>query len=215
MGSLLDKIKRNRENAFEKLADILPGYKGYKEKEMRREADRILRENLVRRLNEQWNKLPDIQKKLISKGKIGYLDDVETIVNRMQTFIDKVKGGAAGYGGLFDAIRVKETELDALYDFDLALLQKVDDLKSAVANLRDAVNSGSPSLDDAISKLQELTSALNDLWDRRNEVFLGEAGKEVGSEAVPAKQSEESGGEVDDLTGAETSAGTVEDKSEE
>jgi len=214
MGSLLDKIKKNRENALEKLADVLPGYKGYKEKEMRREADRILRENLVRRLNEQWNKLPDIQKKLISKGKIGYLDDVETIVNRMQTFIDKVKGGAAGYGGLFDAIRVKEAELDALYDFDLALLQKVDDLKSAVANLRDAVNSGSPSLDDAISKLQELTSSLNDLWERRNEVVLGEAGEEVGAESAPAKQSEESGGEVDDLTGAETSAGTVEEKSE-
>ncbi len=214
MGSLLDKIKKNRENALEKLADVLPGYKGYKEKEMRREADRILRENLVRRLSEQWNKLPDIQKKLISKGKITYLDDVETIVNRLQTFIDKVKGGAAGYGGLFDAIRVKEAELDALYDFDLALLQKVDDLKAAVANLRDAVNSGSPSLDDAISKLQDLTSALNDLWDRRNEVFLGEAGKEVGSDVAAPEPPEESGGETDELTGAETSAGTDQDKSE-
>ncbi len=214
MGSLLDKIKGSRENSFEKLADMLPGYKGYKEKEMRREADRILRENLVRRLSEQWNKLPDIQKKLISKGKITYLDDVETIVNRLQTFIDKVKGGAAGYSGLFDAIRVRETELDALYDFDLALLQKVEDLKTAVAQLRDAISSGSPSLDDAVSKLQDLTSALNDLWDRRNEVFLGNAGKEVGSETPAGEANETSGGAVDELTGAEASADAGEPQEE-
>ncbi len=189
-GKLLDEIKKRRENALEKLADMLPGYKGYKEKEMRREADRLLRQTLVRRLEEQWQKLPDLEKRMLSRGKISHLDDVETVVNRLQTFIDKVKGATTGYGGLFDAVRVKEKELDALYNFDLELLKKVDALKSAMAQLQVAIEKGTPGLDDAIRQLQDMTAGLNNLWDRREEVFLGEAGEEIGAEQAPKEDVE-------------------------
>ncbi len=201
-GKLLDEIKKRRENTLEELADIIPGYKGYKEKEMRREADRLLRQTLVRRLEEQWRRLPDLEKKMLSKGKISYLDEAETVVNRLQTLVDKVKGATTGYGGLFDAVRVKEKELDSLYDFDLGLLKRVGDLKAAMARLQEAIEKGTPSLDKAIEQLQDMTAGLNDLWDRREEVILGEAGEEIGagqtpvegmSTAAPAKKSTEEG----------------------
>jgi DNA repair ATPase RecN len=189
-GKLLDEIRRQRENALEKLADIMPGYKGYKEKEMRREADRLLRQTLVRRLEEQWRRLPDLEKKMLSRGKISYLDEAETVVNRLQTLIDKVKGATTGYSGLFDAMRVKERELDSLYDFDLALLKRVDDLKAAMAQLQEAIERGSPSLEEAIERLQDMTSGLNNLWDRREEVILGRAGEEIGAEPPPERETE-------------------------
>ncbi len=190
-GKLLDEIKKRRENTLEKLADIMPGYKGYKEKEMRREADRLLRQTLVRRLEEQWRRLPDLQKRMISRGKISYLDDAETVVNRLQTFIDKVKGATTGYGGLFDAVRVQEKELDALYNFDLEILKKVDDLKKAMAQLQSAIDSGTPNIDEAIRQLQDMTAGLNNLWNRREEVFLGKGGEEIGAEQAPAEAAAE------------------------
>ncbi len=187
-GKLLDEIKRRRENTLEELADIIPGYKGYKEKEMRREADRLLRQTLVRRLEEQWQHLPDLEKKMLSRGKISYLDEVETVVNRLQTLVDKVKGATTGYSGLFDAVRVKEKELDALYDFDLGLLKRVGDLKAAMAQLQEAIEKGTPGLDKAIEQLQDMTAGLNNLWDRREEVILGEAGEEIGAEQAPVEE---------------------------
>ncbi len=42
-----------RKNFFEVLGAFVPGYKGYSEKEMRRESDRILRDAIVSRLQDK------------------------------------------------------------------------------------------------------------------------------------------------------------------
>ena len=83
MTDLYEQIKGDR-GRIESFVGKIPGYKGYKEKEMRREADKMLREALARRLEEQWRRLPDIQKQLLSGGQIQWLDDIEgaTIASR-------------------------------------------------------------------------------------------------------------------------------------
>jgi len=59
---------------LEQLVAKIPGYKGYKEKEMRREADKLLRAHLARQFEEQRRRNPDMQKQLISSGQVGLLD---------------------------------------------------------------------------------------------------------------------------------------------
>ena len=44
---------------------------------------------------------------------------------RLQTLIDKVKTAAQGYAGFFDAVKVKEDELDTLYELDNNMMLKV------------------------------------------------------------------------------------------
>lgn len=39
-------------NALERVMGVIPGYHGYKEKEIRREADKLLRIHLARRFEE-------------------------------------------------------------------------------------------------------------------------------------------------------------------
>src|SRR5512136_415463 len=117
MSDLLDRISKTR-GGLEKLADSIPGYKGYKEKEMRREADSLLRETLARKYEEQWLRLNGVQKRLLASGGIEYLDDVESAANKLRGFIDKLKTAAMGYSGFFDAVKVKEDALDKLYEFD-------------------------------------------------------------------------------------------------
>ncbi|MEM4717475.1 MAG: hypothetical protein QXE81_01790, partial [Desulfurococcaceae archaeon] len=55
---------------YEKLLMIFPGYRGYKEKELIRETDKIVREQLYRRLKNVINVLRDIQVDLSSRNKI-------------------------------------------------------------------------------------------------------------------------------------------------
>ena len=97
MSDLLSKVSGGL-GGLEKLVAGIPGYKGYKEKEMRREADRILRETLARKYEDQWARLSGVQKRLMSAGGIEYLDDVEGAASKLRGFIDKLKTAAMGYG---------------------------------------------------------------------------------------------------------------------
>lgn len=171
MTDLYEQIKGDR-GRIESFAGKFPGYKGYKEKEMRRAADKLLREALARRLEEQWRRLPDFQKQLLSAGQIQWLDDIEGATMKLQTFIDRLKTATYGYAGFFDAVRVKEDELDQLYNFDMALDEQVSEITAAVDALASAVMS-KEGIGEAIGQLNSAAMTANETLSRRKDVITG------------------------------------------
>lgn len=171
MTDLFEQIQGDR-GRIESFIGKIPGYKGYKEKEMRREADSLLRQALARRLEEQWRRLPDIQKQLLSNAQIQWLDDVEGATMKLQTFIDRLKTATYGYAGFFDAVRVKEDELDQLYDFDMALGDQVDEIADAVDALASAAMS-KEGIGEAVARLNSAAAAANETFNRRKDVITG------------------------------------------
>jgi uncharacterized protein YoxC len=126
---------------LEKLMAKIPGFKGYKQKEMRREADKILRMEVAAKMDEQRKRVADVQMQLITSGQIEWLDDLERAVMKMQGLIDRIRTASYGYAGLFDAVKVKEDQLDALYDFDNHMLDSVAEVAAAVDKVTSAVTS--------------------------------------------------------------------------
>jgi hypothetical protein len=171
MTDLYEQIKGDR-GRIESFLGKIPGYKGYKEKEMRREADKLLRDTLARRLQEQWRRLPDIQKQLLSSAQIQWLDDIEGATMKLQLFIDRLKTATYGYAGFFDAVRVKEDELDQLYNFDLALGDQVDEITAAVDALSSAAMS-KEGIGEAIARLNSAAVMANETFGRRQDVITG------------------------------------------
>jgi hypothetical protein len=166
---LYEQIKGDR-GRIESFLGNIPGYKGYKEKEMRREADKLLRDALARRLEEQWRRLPDIQKQLLSGGQIQWLDDIEGAIMKLQTLIDRIKTATYGYAGFFDAVRVKEDELDQLYNFDIALNEEVGKITAAIDQLNAAVTSRE-EISAAIGQLNTVVTAVNETFSQRKDVL--------------------------------------------
>jgi hypothetical protein len=157
--------------ALEKLAGKIPGYHGYKEKEMRREADKLLRLHLSERFQEQRGKLSNVQNSLASEGKLEDMGLLERVMLQLQLLIDRLKVAEYGYAGLFDAVRVKEEHLDALYLYDSALTVSVDQLadkmdKLAIAAMTEEEIRSVAS--DTLLLLQELNTTL----DRRKDAML-------------------------------------------
>ena len=169
MSDLLNKISGAR-GGLEKLVSSIPGYKGYKEKEMRREADRILRETLARKYEEQWSRLNGVQKRLLAAGGIEYMDDVEGAATKLRGFIDKLKTAAMGYGGLFDAVRVKEAELDKLYAFDESLADGVTQISGTIDAL-DAAIAANQGVSEAIDRFDDQCRYLVTTFEKRREVL--------------------------------------------
>ena len=156
---------------LEQLAAKVPGYKGYKEKEMRREADKLLREQLARQFEEQRRRIPDLQKQLISSGQFGFLDDLESGGMKLQYLIDRLKTASYGYAGFFDAVKVKEEQLDALYDFDNALMDEVPRVAAGINKVSEAL-AAKEGTAEAITDLVNTIQSINDTFSKRQDVIL-------------------------------------------
>jgi hypothetical protein len=169
MSDLLSKVSQTR-GGLEKLVGSIPGYKGYKEKEMRREADRILRETLARKYEEQWSRLNGVQKRLLVAGGIEYMDDVEGAATKLRGFIDKLKTAAMGYGGIFSAVKVKEAELDKLYQFDNALADGILQISGTIDAI-DAAVAAKQGVPEAISHFDDQCRYLVTTFEQRKEVL--------------------------------------------
>lgn len=156
---------------FRQLQARLPGFKGYLAKEARREADKMLRTDLGRRLDRQRSRLQQLGTKLAKKGEMDAVTSLEQVRMRLQTASDKIKTASYGYAGFFDAATVNEKELDALYDFDNSLMNEVEAIGTAVTTLTTA-DAGQP-FDDALAAVGSGIEDLNAAWIKRQDVVTG------------------------------------------
>lgn len=156
---------------FKKILSKVPGFSGYVERQNRRDADKLLRETIADRFEEQWQRVSQLQREFISEGAIEYVDDIEAAAIKLRTFADRVRRAARGYSGLFDAIKINEEELLKLYQYDVAMLDLVDEVNRAVDHIAESV--GTDGLKAAIRNLQSVTEQCVVTFDRRKEVITG------------------------------------------
>jgi hypothetical protein len=166
---MYDKIQ-SMQGGLEDLIRKVPGFKGYLEKEDRREADKLLREQIVRAFEAQENQLNQYEKRLVDAGGLAYMEKVQSVNSKMRTFIDRVETAPRGYAGLFDAIKVKEAELARLYAFDNALLDFEGRFAEAIEAFGAAVDA-SEGIEGAIRTLDELMAEANETFKQRVDVL--------------------------------------------
>ena len=165
---------QSSKSGLEQLASKIPGYSGYKEKETRREADKLLRKHLTDQLDAERRRLADIQRQMLDSGGLLMLDDVERAVTKVQKLADMVRTASYGYAGLFDAVKVKEAQLDTLYQFDSQMLERVTAIKTAVDALAAAQDSGG-DVKAAIKGVVTAAEDANARWRERENAITGAA----------------------------------------
>ena len=138
-GNLTDQLKNDR-GGFSKLLSHVPGFHGYMEKETRRDADKLIRNTLATKLEQQLGRINGLQSDLVDGGGLDFVDDVEGASVKLRTFVDRVKTAPRGYAGLFDPVHVREEQLDQLYTFDSQLFGEVDRVSSAIDGVYSAMN---------------------------------------------------------------------------
>jgi len=169
-GDLLDTVTEAL-GGLEALVAKIPGYKGYKEKELRREADKLLRMQVASKLDDQRKRLSELQVQLVNQGQIQFVDDVDRAGMKLQHLIDRIRTASYGYAGLFDAVRVKEEELDALYEFDSEMLDFVDEIASDVDQVSSAI-AAREGVDEAVEDLVGVVAEANQTFSHRQEAIL-------------------------------------------
>ncbi|MER2599474.1 MAG: hypothetical protein ABTQ73_08140 [Caldilineales bacterium] len=183
LDSLIGKAKQQM-GGVEGFFAGLPGVKGYKEKEQRREADKTVRLLVARKLDDQKIRLSNLQMDVINSGQLGLLDDMERAATRLQTLIDRIRTASYGYAPLFDDARVKEAELEQLAKFDEAMFKDVESIETILNAMQSLA--GHPDSDwmEAIRGLNTALATLNTEFGHRSEVIL----QTVPTDLVPSEE---------------------------
>ncbi len=170
MSDFFDRVV-GEQDFFKKILGKIPGFKGYFERGNRRDADKLLRESIALAFETLYARISTVQTQLISEGEISYIDDLESAAIKLRQFIDRVKTASYGYAGLFDAIKIKEDELDSVYQYDYALLMSEDEVSRAIDNVEQSI--GTEGLSAAIRNLTSLAQGCVDAFNKRSEAMKG------------------------------------------
>jgi hypothetical protein len=160
------------QDPLKKLVSFIPGFGGYIERENRRAADKLLRDTVARRFEEQYKRLSAMQVDLIAQGNIEYVDDLEKAAIKLRTFTDKIRNATYGYSGLFDAIKINQDELNKIYTFDGAFFDIADQVKNALDTL-EASSQALEGLPAVIRNIIALARQAVDTFEQRYEMFNG------------------------------------------
>jgi len=172
MDEFFEKIK-SQQDPFRRLAAVIPGFKGYIERQNRRDADKVLRDTVARRFDEQWQRASQIQVDMVSSGLIQYVDDMEKASLKLRTFIDKISTAPRGYSGLFDAVKINEAELEAIYQYDAAFFDLAEQVGRALDHVEASLGDEA-ALPAAIRNVSSLARMAVETYHRRTEVVTGD-----------------------------------------
>ena len=95
-----------RKNIFDRIGSLIPGYKGYSEREGRRNTDKVLREEISKKMYE-------IEKKI-------------------NTLNSKIKYSPQGSTGFFSDEEIKEDELLKVYEIDLDIFNLINQIAQKI-----------------------------------------------------------------------------------
>lgn len=154
---------------IESILRIIPGFRGYLEKEYRRESDYLARKWIADRLQTSKRGLDDCMQQLVSAGEIDLLPEFERLRSRLDRVISRVRGEVRGYSAFFEFAKVNEELLDDVYDYDASLMSDADKLGERLEKLAD---SGEPRASD-VREYLDVVDDLERRFEQRGEMLNG------------------------------------------
>jgi len=119
-------------NILDKIGSLIPGYKGYVERDGRRNCDKQLRSILSSKLFECENILVNRINEAITDSNKSLMREIETCRKSINTTQSKVNYAPYAESGFFSEQQITEDELMNIYHFDLDMAEVVDEIKEIV-----------------------------------------------------------------------------------
>ena len=169
-----DKMKSDM-SLTERIALYIPGYRGYREKNLRREQDRAVRNELSRAIQGTKADLATIQRELVSQPNL--MLDVERIRTKVDRYDVDVRKAVNGYSAFHDAVKILEDDLDRLVKWDAELIDDIQLMRQATSDLLKSVDDA----DEVKAEIRNLERGIDGLIEaylQRESVMRGFENKE-------------------------------------
>jgi len=166
---------------IDRMLDSIPGYGGYRDKERRRDSDRVIRENLALEYGQLADRLGRLATTLADERKIMAIPVVDKPYKRLTSFIDRVRTASYGYAPLFSETAVDADALDQVALFDRSLADQKTTLTEQIGALEKA-DPDEAAFKSLASEIVTTVDGLHERFDKRHEVI--HAGKPLPTKDV-------------------------------
>ncbi|AEK72279.1 hypothetical protein GQS_01885 [Thermococcus sp. 4557] len=145
----------------EKLELVIPGFHGYKKKEMIREDDRLVRGKVADILAQARREMERAIQRcaMVNCAQLMALD---TMRKKLMALESRVRHAEAGYRGYFDRVKFKEEELNRLLEYDARMIELAEEILNEVKALNgqiadpQALGMAVLNLDDKLINFEEV-----------------------------------------------------------
>lgn len=151
---------KSQRNWLERLGELIPGFSGFQNRELRRDVDKMQREHLAKELIQLKAVVRSKAQALTDEGQIGNLHLFDRLDRRIDGLSQSIRFSDYGATGFFDVEKIGQSELESLYEFDLSLLTEISDLGGELAAIP------LPSQGDAAAAAQQALTRLGTIEDR-------------------------------------------------
>jgi hypothetical protein len=152
-----------------RLLDSIPGYAGYRDKERRRDSDRLIREKLARDYGQLADRLGRMATTLAQERNIAAIGIIDRPHKRLVSFIDRLTTASYGYAPLFSDQQIDGAALDQIAAFDEALADQQDILARQIGEL-EVADPKSPDYKRIASEITATIEGLHQRFQKRGEV---------------------------------------------
>lgn len=157
----------------EKIALLIPGFRGYKEKELRREADKLVRNYIDQQLMLSKDDLRVVFQRIVDNKLNDLWTDIDRLITNLDTVASEINHASYGYSGFFDAVKIQERNLDAMINYDQKLIDNIKSLDAEIKQFKDEALNG--NFENARTRIKEIRSSvdqLDKLYNERKNVIL-------------------------------------------
>ena len=180
--TVMEASKENR-GILERICLWIPGYRGYRQKNIRRDVDQEVRAQVARAIDECKTILANIQRGVVENGDIQMAKSVERLRVKTDTYLKNIESAEAGYSGIWEATKTLEDELEAVMEWDAKLLESADDLKKLLNAIMDKVDAGSVDIKADLRGIERFLDELDAGLGTRMQVIRGLAEPETEKES--------------------------------
>jgi hypothetical protein len=160
------RVQESR-TAYERVLLMVPGYRGYRGRDLIRGTDQLLRDQVSLRLKQALGSLKDGYKAVVNGGNMDLAADVDSGVRTLDKLNQMVSHAASGYTGRWDPAKIMDSQLDRAVEFDANLLEGA----GAIAQGADMFRSAPTR--DSMSTLRQQLEAFDRTFTSRKQVMLG------------------------------------------
>jgi len=153
---------------IKKIQAFLPGYKKYRTCEDLRIADSLLRKELAAKLEIVERHVKRSREEISKSMDFDLINRIGELVNLSHRVTEKVRHAEQGYAPWISGdVRIEEEELGRLYEYDLSIIENIEDLIVEAKDLEQASVAGAPDRSEKLMNLRGSIEGFEGVFGQR------------------------------------------------
>jgi hypothetical protein len=146
---------------LEKLQLLVPGYRGYKAKDLIRQDDFLVRQATIMKLETAINNLANSESQIVRSQPFSpLLRNIEDTISEIRTLIGMLNSTQGGGADIYARYKIHTEQLDEIYKNDLQMVSVADQILTL------------SNFPDQISQIRTLLANLKTVLINRAKLFL-------------------------------------------